>query len=238
MPNARTGNGTTIKIGATPIGEVVSIGAVAIATDAIDVSTLASSFREFIPGLSDGGEVTFTGHHFPGDTGQAAIKAAQIGKTTDAYTITFPGTLGAWTFNAFITNYSVLDATNDDPVEFEITVKITGEPSLGTTAVAGLSALVLTGTAGALSPAFNNAKYNYSWTFTTLTSITVTPTGAAQTMDIYVDGSLFQSGLASGAASQAITGFDAAATSKRIDIVARESGKAPKTYTVVAVRTT
>lgn len=238
MPNAQTGNGTTIKIGATVIGEVVSIGAVAVTTDAIDVSTLASDWREFIPGMRDGGEVTLGGHFFPGDVGQAAIKLAQKNKTTDAYTITFPGTLGAWTFNAFITNFSVLDATNDDPVEFEITVKITGEPSLGTTAVAGLSALVLTGTAGAMSPAFNNAKLNYSWTFTTLTSITVTPTGAAQTMDIYVDGALFQSGLATGAASNAITGFDAAATSKRIDIVARESGKTPKVYTVVAIRTT
>ena len=237
MPNARLGNGTTLKIGATNVGEIVSIGAVAIATDSIDVSTLASDWREFIPGMRDGGEVTFSGHHFPGDVGQSAIKAAQIGKTTDAYTITFPGNLGAWTFNAFITNYSVLDATNDDPIGFEITVKITGEPSIGTVAVNGLTALTLTGTGGALSPAFNNAKYSYSWSFTALSSITVTPTGASQTMDIYVDGALLQSGLASGAASIAIDGFSGAAISRRIDIVARESGKTPKTYTVIAIRT-
>lgn len=237
MPNARLGNGTTLKIGATNVGELTNIGAVEATTDPIDVSTLASDWREFIPGMRDGGEVVFAGHFFPGDAGQAALKAAHIGKTTDPYTITFPGGLGAWTFNAFITKFSVLDATNEDPIGFEIGVKITGEPSLGNVAVAGLSALVLTGTAGALSPAFNNAKYNYSWSFTTLSSITVTPTGASQTMDIYVDGALHQSGLASGAASIPIDGFSGAAISRRIDVVARESGKTPKTYTIVAIRT-
>lgn len=238
MANAQTGNQTTIKQGATVIGEVVSIGAVAIATDAIDVSTLASIDREFIPGMRDGGEVTFNGHFYPGDAGQAALKTAHQNKATNQYTITFPGGLGTVSFNAFITNYSVLDATNDDPVEFEITVKVTGAVDIATVAVTGLTALTLTGTAGVLSPAFATAKFNYSWTFTTLTSITVTPTGASQTMDIYVDGALFQANVATGATSNAITGFDSAATSKRIDIVAKETGKSPKTYTIVAVRTT
>jgi hypothetical protein len=89
-----------------------------------------------------------------------------------------------------------------------------------------------------LSPAFANNKLNYSWTFTTLTSITVTPTGASQTMDIYADGVLVQENLASGATSNAITGFAAAATSRRIDVVAKEAGKSPMMYTIVAVRTT
>lgn len=237
MANAQFGNQTTIKLGATVIGEVVSIGAVAIATDAIDISTLASTDREFMPGMRDGGEITFGGHFYPGDAGQAALKTAHQNKATSAYTITFPGGLGTVSFNGFITNYSVLDATNDDPVGFEITVKVTGAVDIATIAAAGLTALTLTGTGGVLSPAFATAKANYSWTFTALTSITLTLTGASQTMDIYVDGALFQSGIASGATSNAITGFDAAATSKRIDIVAKEAGKSPKTYTVIAVRT-
>jgi hypothetical protein len=237
MPNAQLGNQTTIRIGSTNIGEVVSIGAVSIATDAVDVSTLASTMREFQPGMSDAGEVNFTGHFFPGDVGQSTLRTANQNKTTNAYTIEFPGNLGSVSFNGFITNYSILDATNDDPVAFEITVKITGGLNIGTVAVAGLSALTLTGTAGVLSPAFANNKLNYSWTFTTLSSITVTPTGASQTMDIYADGVLVQENLASGATSNAIIGFAAAATSRRIDIVAKEAGKSPVMYTVVAVRT-
>lgn len=234
----KTGNSTTIKQGATTIGEVTNIGAVALATDAIDITTLASVMREFIPGITDAGEVTISGNYYPGDVGQVALQTAAFNKTTDAYTITFPTAIGAaWTFNAFITGYTASEATNDDPLAFEVTLKITGVPSLGVTASGGLTALVLTGTAGAMSPIFANGKYNYSWTFTSLTSITVTPTAVAHTIDIYVDGVVFQLGVTSAAASNAITGFDAAATSKRIDIIVREANKTPKTYTVIAVRT-
>lgn len=129
-----TGNKTIFKKGTQAIGEVTGISPVAIVTDAIETTTLADDYRTFIPGLSDGGEVTVSGHYTGEDAGQDALESAQAAKTTDAYSIVYPAAIGkTWTFNAFITNFSILDANNDDPIGFEVTLKITGEPSLNDT---------------------------------------------------------------------------------------------------------
>lgn len=126
-----TGNKTVLKKGTTAIGELTNIGAISIATDAIETTTLADDYRTFIPGLSDAGEFTATGHFTGSETGQDALYAAVDAKTTDGYNVVYPPAIGkTWSFNAFITNFTILDATNDDPVGFEVTFKITGEPTL------------------------------------------------------------------------------------------------------------
>lgn len=237
MGNAKHAMGTTLKKGVNTVAELTEIGGVDMSADTIDVTTLSSSdgFREFIQGLKDGGDVSISGFFYPGDTnGQAAMLTAFENGTLDGYTITFPATMGAtWTFDAIVTSYTT-GAAMEDGVTFEATIKISGKPSLGVTASGGLTALTLTGTAGALSPTFATAKYNYSWTFTTLTSITVTPTAASHTIKLYVDG-VFVENVSTGQASSAIA--FAAAESKKIDLVAFEAGKTPKIYTVIAVRT-
>ena len=133
MPKS-TGNKTLFKKGASTVGEVTSISPVAITTDAIETTSLADDFRKYIPGLSDGGEVTVTGHYTGDDAGQDALKASQVAKTTDAYSIVYPTAIGkTWSFNAFVTSFSTLDATNDDPIGFEVVLKISGEPTLDDT---------------------------------------------------------------------------------------------------------
>lgn len=130
LSNAKTGNGATIKIGTSAIGEVTSIGAVSLATDSIEVTTLASTMKEFIPGLTDPGEVTIGLNFYPDDAGQAALKIAAFSKTVDTYTITFPTTVGAtWAFSGFISAYSTGEI-NNEVTSAEITVKITGAPTL------------------------------------------------------------------------------------------------------------
>ena len=129
-----TGNKTVIKKGTQAIGEVTNISPVAIVTDAVETTTLADDFRTYIPGLSDGGEITVSGHYTGADLGQNAIKTALDDKTTDAYSIVYPTAIGmTWSFNAFVTNFSILEANNDDPIGFEVTLKITGEPTLAAT---------------------------------------------------------------------------------------------------------
>jgi hypothetical protein len=129
-----TGNKTVIKKGTQTIGEVTNIGALSIATDSIETTTLADEFRTFMPGLSDAGEITLSGHYTGGDTGQNAIKTAQEDKTTEAYSVVYPTAIGkTWSFNAFVTNFTISEATNDDPIGFEITLKISGEPTLAAT---------------------------------------------------------------------------------------------------------
>lgn len=237
MGNAKHAMGTTLKKGVNTVAELTEIGGVDMSADTIDVTTLSSSnnFREFIQGLKDGGEVSMSGFFYPGDTnGQAALLTAFENGTSDTYTITFPAAMGAtWTFDAIVTTFTT-GAAMEDAVSFECTVKVTGKPSLGVTASGGLTALSLTGSIPTFSPAFANGIYSYSHTFATSTSITVTATAASHTLKLYIDG-VFIENLVSGSASSAIA--FAAGQSKLIEIVAYESGKTPKTYTVVAVRT-
>jgi predicted secreted protein len=202
----------------------------------MDTTNLSSNggYREFIGGFKDGGEVSLEGFFNPGDVGQFALYTAFEAGTTDTYQILFPSAMGAtWTFGGVVTAFKT-GADLEDTISFEATVKVSGKPTLGITASANLTALSLTGTAGALAPAFAGGTYSYSYSFTG-TNLTVTPTLAGATIDVYVDGTIFQKGLSSGAASQVIT-FSAVGT-KKITLVYNESGKSAKMYDIVGNRT-
>lgn len=228
--------GTKLLIGVNSIAELTSISGLEITADTIETTNLDSAgWRSFIQGVRDGGEVSISGYFNPGDTnGQYALYSSLTGGTVLSYTITFPSSLGAsWTFSGIVTAYTT-GAEMEDSVTFEATLKVTGQPALGVTASGGLTALTLSGTSGALSPAFANGKFTYSWTFITSTTITVTPTAASHTIKLYIDG-VYSQDITSGSASNAIS--FAAAESKMLTLVVYESGKTQKIYEIAAVRT-
>jgi hypothetical protein len=110
---------------------------------------------------------------------------------------------------------------------------VSGKPTLGLAASTGLSALALTGTGGALTPAFNASIFLYAFSGVTTTSFTVTPTAAAHTISVFVDGAFVQT-VTSGAASNAIS--IAAVGSKKVTILAQQADKVAKTYEVTVVK--
>lgn len=229
--------GTKLFIGVNSIAELTSISGLELSGETIDTTSLDSTggYRTFIQGFKDGGEVSISGHFNPADTnGQYALFTGFSNGTVTSFKITFPSSMGAeWTFNGVVTGYTT-GAELENTVTFEATIKVSGQPSLGLTASGGLTALTLTGTAGVLSPTFSNSKFVYSWTFTTLSSITVTPTAASHTILLYIDG-VFSQTITSGSASNAIS--FAAAEGKMLTIVASESGKTQRIYEIAAVRT-
>lgn len=228
--------GTRLLVGANAIVELTSISGLELKADTIETTNYDSGgWRTFVQGLKDGGEVSISGFFNITDTnGQIAIYNAFTGGTSNTFTISFPASLGAsWTFSGIVTGFTT-SADMEQTVTFEATIKVSGVPSLGTTASGGLTALSLTGTSGAINPTFANGTYSYSWTFATSTSITVTATAASHTIKMYVD-NVYSADLTSGSASSAIA--FAAVGSKKITIVAYESGKTAKIYDIVAVRT-
>lgn len=228
--------GTKLFVGLNSVVELTSVSGLELSADTLETTSLDSNnWRTFIQGVRDAGEVSVSGYFNPADTnGQKALIDAFNNGSSTAFKIVFPSTLGAeWQFNGVLTGVTT-GAEMEDNVTFEATIKVSGQPSLGLTASGGLTALTLTGTAGVLSPTFANGKYVYSWTFTTLSSITVTATAAAHTILLYIDGSLSQT-LTSGSASSAIS--FAALDSKMLTIVVSETGKTQKIYEVAAVRT-
>lgn len=230
--------GTIIKIGANSIADVTSITPPEMTTDTIDTTTLASTggYKESIPGFKDAGEVGIVGFFNPSDTlGQMALYTAFQNGTNDSYTIIFPSALGAsWTFTGGVTGFKTTGVEVDGAIGFEATIKISGAPSLGTSASAGLSALSLTGTGGALSPAFTNTNYSYSFSGVSATSVTITATAASHTLKLYIDG-VYSQDLVSGSPSASIP--LTLNIGKKLTILANESGKTQKVYEVIAIKT-
>jgi hypothetical protein len=93
MSNAKIGAGTQLKVGdgASPenfltVPEMKDIELPEIKIDMDDVSNQDSAiangliYKEYIVGLADGTEATFTGNYLAADTTQALIRSSQNGK--------------------------------------------------------------------------------------------------------------------------------------------------------------
>ncbi|SDM17396.1 phage tail tube protein [Bacillus sp. OK048] len=232
---AQAALGTKILVGAASVADLTSIGGLELSADTKETTTLDSvdGYRTFMQGLKDGGEVSMSGYFNPADTtGQVALYNAFNSGALINFKILFP--FGAsWDFSGIVTNIKT-GADLEDAVSFEGTIKVSGKPALGLTPSTGLSALTLTGTGGALTPAFNKDMPLYAFSGVTATSVTLTATGAGQTIALFVDG-VFQQILTSGAASGAIS--IPAVGSKKLTIIANESSKAPKIYEITLVKT-
>lgn len=226
--------GTKIMIGQNSIAELTSIGGLELSKDTIETTTLDSDgWRTFIGGLKDAGEVSISGYFNPADkNGQVAMYNAFNDDSVLDYKIIFPPTMGAqWGFQGIVTAFST-GAELEDGISFEGTIKVTGKPTLGLTASTGLTALAITGTGGTLAPTFSRDIYSYAVTGVTATSITVTATAANHELILYVDGEKYQY-LTSGSPSSSIS---LPAGSKKLTILACESGKTQKVYEVIVVK--
>lgn len=125
-------------------------------------------------------------------------------------------------------DYEVFDLESDAISWLNNKVGISDTPSTG------LSALALTGDGGTLSPAFGAAVRYYTYVGLTATSFTVKPTAAGHTIKMYVDGAYVQD-IVSGQASAAVA--MASVGTKKVTLVAYESGKASQTTEIVVEKT-
>lgn len=137
---ARIGFGVLFKIesDASPqafitVGEVLNVKPPAISRDAVDATHTESpnGYREFIPGLKDGGEVSFDINFIPGSQGVTTLMAQLAIDGSSACKITLPGTPSyEWAFDAILTGFEP-DAPIDDKMTASVTFKVTGQPTLG-----------------------------------------------------------------------------------------------------------
>jgi hypothetical protein len=224
--------GTTIKVGATLIGQLTGIDGLEVSADTLETTTLEDTWREFDAGLADGGEVSLEGFFGADQVGQVAMRT-KIG-TSDTFTIDFPSALGGqWIFSGVVTKFSI-GAKLGEIIPFSASIKVSGEPVMAFTASSNLTALSLTGTGGTLSPAFAGSNYNYTFSGVTATSVTVTATLSGASLKLYVD-DVYVQDLTSGSASSSIA--LTLNVGKNIKILSQETGKTVKTYEVIAVKT-
>ena len=228
--------GTRLQINTNNIVELTEINGIALTADTIEITNLSSpnGFREYFYGLKDGGEVSISGFFNPQDTnGQIALHTAFRNSVVATFSILFPSSIASWAFSGLVTNFET-GSSMEEAVTFSATIKVTGEPTLGLTASSGLTALSLTGTGGTLAPAFSTTNRTYSYSGVTATSATVTATAASHTIQLFIDGTLFQT-LTSGTASNSIA--LSSIGGRRLTIVAFEANKTQIVYDIALIKT-
>ncbi|WP_254510420.1 phage tail tube protein [Anatilimnocola floriformis] len=121
------GMGTTIKMGSDVTAQVLSISGPAFSLSAIDATNLASTWKEYVPGIHDIGELTFEIQYNAGETTHAGLTTAHIAKTVSTWTLTFTDTGAAtWAFSGFITGFEPGGMEEDGIVTASVTVQGTG----------------------------------------------------------------------------------------------------------------
>ncbi len=119
---------TTITIDSVPIGGVKSITGIGSGSaKEIDVTTLASSAKEFVQGLRDFGSVKVSLVRDQDDDGQQDCFEACAAQATVTFVVTLPtSTLNVMTFNGFVVSITN-DINADDAVMGDLTIRITGD---------------------------------------------------------------------------------------------------------------
>ena len=109
------------------VAEVTSVKPPSYARDAIDATHMQSpnSFREYIAGLMDAGEVSLTINYVP-STSDVIIAAMTAGAGN--FQITMPNSV-KFQFAGIVTAYEP-DAPLDDKMSASITIKVSGKPVL------------------------------------------------------------------------------------------------------------
>lgn len=139
---ARIGQNTRLAhstdgVNYTDIAALTEIGEFGVGEgDDIDVTSHDSpdGYREFIRGLVDAGEISFTGQWNAAASQQLPIGGAQTGitlgptTTLDYFRITLPSTLGTWTGQGYWKSF-MLNPQLDDLLEFSGAIKVSGKPT-------------------------------------------------------------------------------------------------------------
>lgn len=128
------GTTVTVEDGAAStavIGGIVGMSGIGSgsATE-IDITSLASTRKEYRQGLQDNGTLTFELLRDEDDAGQVELREMQAAQATREFVITLSSsTLNVLTFNGFVTSLTS-DIGADDIVRGTCAVKITGAITL------------------------------------------------------------------------------------------------------------
>lgn len=222
--------GTQLTRNGVAVALITNIGGPGLSADPLEVTNHDSpdGFKEYIPGLKDGGELSLEGN-FNNSAGQAALIADLKAGTIASYVITFPNSL-AWSLEGFVTAFETT-APVEDKIGFSATIKVTSVPVIDATYSTGLTTpFFVISESAVVVPVVAGDVYSYVATVLTgVTSVTVTPTATAGV--IKVNGTTVLTGQASGAIT-----LGAAGTITPITITVQESGKLARTYTVSLAR--
>jgi predicted secreted protein len=128
MSDGQSGKNTILAGGAVgTVGNIINIGGPSQTRDSIDISTMdsADDVREFIAGMIDSGEITFTCNYDGSASGTAdKLNIAFLAGTAEVWTITIPGP-SIFACSGFITALGPA-IPFDDKITQDVTIKLSG----------------------------------------------------------------------------------------------------------------
>jgi hypothetical protein len=92
----------------------------------IDVTHLRSAAKEYLQGLANEGNITFTGFLAPSDSAQSGMRADRDAQVAGAYSLTLtddPATV--LSFSAFVKSFAISGAP-DGAIALNVSMRITG----------------------------------------------------------------------------------------------------------------
>jgi hypothetical protein len=99
----------------------------------VDVTTLCSTAREYIPGLQDFGSFNFDVNLVPNDPFQVAVNAAKASMEKRAFKLTLPpgedGAQFAYIFDAFVRQFTISGGV-EQAIAGSVVLRVTGAPTL------------------------------------------------------------------------------------------------------------
>ena len=130
---AGLGYGTLLQRAGVTVVEIVKITGPAMKADMKEVSNMLSpnTYKEFIAGLREGGDVTVEGNYIPKEAtnSQTTLRTDFENGTQSSWTIVLSNALGTWTFTAMVSALTPAIPL-DDRITVTFTLKITGKPVL------------------------------------------------------------------------------------------------------------
>ena len=121
--------GTTLSVTAGEstyaVGKIKSVSDITLTREALDCTTLDSTCKTYIPGLSGAEEITIQLLLDKQNAAQSALKGLYTSGAVAVYTVTFPDTT-ALSFSAFIKSLRFGGATAEGIALLQITLQATG----------------------------------------------------------------------------------------------------------------
>ena len=126
--SAALSGGTNGTEAFTTIAEITNISGPGMKLELIDATHMESpdAFREYLPSLLDGTEISFDLNYLPGDTNQGGLRDDQLARTLRNFQIVWTDDDGSTdTFAGYITDFTP-SAKIDDKLSASATIKISG----------------------------------------------------------------------------------------------------------------
>ena len=126
MTQAISSQGAQLKRAGVLIPEIKTFNGPTGTAAEVDVTSLDSLAREYLQGLKDEGELSFTMNWVPQNSVHKALAADFAARTTSAYTLTVQDVvLSTLSFQAFVREFPKTGGV-DAPLEASVTLRITG----------------------------------------------------------------------------------------------------------------